>query len=667
MINKKVLLWMALFIKVSLYAQSQNRFITQADSCMNVYDYKNAIEFYKKAISQKASPQNLYKLCLAYNPEVKNEYLESKSILKKLTITKISDSLLLAKIHFELGNRLRANYQYDSAEVYLKKSMGIGNKYQYFEPLQKITRLYTNKGDFDLALKYALETTKAAEKTNDTDLLARSYLDRGLIYKSMNKNDPKALQYFETALKLAKSTTNYKTLSFIYESISNYYANIAYQNNDTKLIKKALGYMELAYDASKKCNDYIGMAHNSMALASLYSDLNNYIIAEKKYKDAGKILISIDSPSNKAEYFYYYGDFLFMSGKDKNKGLAYLDSAANIWGKAGLKYYQSLAMRSMALGYEDIGNLKKALELQKQFNDLDVAIRGEKTQKQLQELNIKYETEKKDAQLAQQKVQLLEKQQRITQIALSAALILLVLMALFAYYRHKQRQKISKMESEFEQATQQLESFNYSVSHDLRHPLINAQHSLEELEKDIKSNDKHLNLISKVQNSIATMNEIIDTMLLLASIERNSLQVTEINTKDLVNDIIDDFAIDSNNIIYVGELPTIKADVRLLRQVFVNLLSNAIKYSSPKNNPKVEILSENKNGQIQFIISDNGIGFDERFSNKLFQLFGRLHADINGIGVGLVIVKKIIEKHGGKVWATAKQNQGAKFMFELPN
>jgi signal transduction histidine kinase len=163
------------------------------------------------------------------------------------------------------------------------------------------------------------------------------------------------------------------------------------------------------------------------------------------------------------------------------------------------------------------------------------------------------------------------------------------------------------------------------------------------------------------------MSNIIEGLLELSSIERNSLKIREVNMQDLVEDILGEFK--TNCKFEIQELPTIKADTRLMRQVLVNLISNAIKYTSEIAQAKVVISSHNNEtkNKVIFEIKDNGIGFEEKQGQKLFQLFGKLHVQKSGLGIGLVIVKKIIEKHNGHVWANSKTNEGATFGFELPS
>jgi two-component system, sensor histidine kinase and response regulator len=165
------------------------------------------------------------------------------------------------------------------------------------------------------------------------------------------------------------------------------------------------------------------------------------------------------------------------------------------------------------------------------------------------------------------------------------------------------------------------------------------------------------------------MQHIIHALLSLSEIGRNNLTLKAVNTQDLVADILSEMPnADTGKVptIDLGDLPVVQADVALLRQVFVNLLTNALKYSATKPHPTVKISANTEVTFTHFFVEDNGLGFDEKATHRLFQVFGRLHPDVEGIGIGLVIVKKIVEKHGGQVTASGALGKGARFGFSLP-
>ncbi|TDB59562.1 GHKL domain-containing protein [Arundinibacter roseus] len=312
---------------------------------------------------------------------------------------------------------------------------------------------------------------------------------------------------------------------------------------------------------------------------------------------------------------------------------------------------------------ENLKDYKYAFRLQLASQALNDSLDLIENKQMAEELTVKYETEKKDAQLANQEIELLTRRQQLTQTALLGTLSILIIGVAFVFYRWQHSQRIKQIESDFEQTAKQLQSFNYSVSHDLRQPIYGIEYALKQLHRtDPAPNQIHL--LAQANKSVNNMKGIIEGLLDLSSIERSRLVLAEVNTELLIKDVLEQMP--THATITIDSLPIVKADVRLLRQVFVNLLSNAIKYSDQQAEPHIQICATQTINKVSFEVSDNGLGFDDQFGDKLFQLFGRLHPQVEGVGIGLLIVKKIVEKHGGKVYASGKPHLGAKFGFDLP-
>jgi light-regulated signal transduction histidine kinase (bacteriophytochrome) len=164
------------------------------------------------------------------------------------------------------------------------------------------------------------------------------------------------------------------------------------------------------------------------------------------------------------------------------------------------------------------------------------------------------------------------------------------------------------------------------------------------------------------------MGDLIDDMLAFSKLGRDGIAKTRISSDEMVKEIIDGLD-GKNNIKWnIQSLPDINADIKTMRQVWINLLSNAIKYSRNREHPQIEIGASSHKGYDTFFVKDNGVGFNQRYSKKLFKVFQRLHTteEFEGTGVGLAIVEKIISKHGGNVWAEAEEGKGASFFFTIP-
>jgi light-regulated signal transduction histidine kinase (bacteriophytochrome) len=233
--------------------------------------------------------------------------------------------------------------------------------------------------------------------------------------------------------------------------------------------------------------------------------------------------------------------------------------------------------------------------------------------------------------------------------------------------------KVKERTAELENVNKELESFSYSISHDLRAPLriINGfakmllKREAEKLDSDAK---EYLDVI--MDNAIH-MGQLIDDLLNFSRMGNTPLNKTEVEMQSLVQGIADDMLASDPQTkaqIKIGKVRTAECDYNLMKQVWINLLSNAIKYSRKKEKPMIEIGSMRKDGHIVYYVKDNGAGFNMEHYDKLFSVFQRLHkvSEYEGTGVGLALSQRIITRHGGRIWAEATVDKGATFYFSLP-
>lgn len=226
--------------------------------------------------------------------------------------------------------------------------------------------------------------------------------------------------------------------------------------------------------------------------------------------------------------------------------------------------------------------------------------------------------------------------------------------------------------AQLELTNKELESFSYSVSHDLRAPLrsINGYSQILEEEHIGQLGDEPKRLFRIIRNNAKKMGTLIDDLLSFARMGRKEVARVPVDLHKLTEAIIADQMQASKSIVKVEVKPLLPAngDPVLLSQVYENLISNAVKYSSKSSNPAIEIGSFEKEEENVYYVKDNGAGFDMNYAHKLFGVFQRLHShsEFEGTGVGLAIVQRIIVKHGGRVWAEGKIGEGAVFYFSLP-
>ncbi|HEY9044917.1 MAG TPA: CHASE3 domain-containing protein [Ohtaekwangia sp.] len=219
----------------------------------------------------------------------------------------------------------------------------------------------------------------------------------------------------------------------------------------------------------------------------------------------------------------------------------------------------------------------------------------------------------------------------------------------------------------------ELEAFTYSVSHDLRAPLRSIDGYARILDEDYaaKLDDEGRRVLNVVMNNARRMGQLIDDLLDFSRIGRKEIVRGTVDMLQLVQSVSDEMlAHEEGRSIDVefGALEPAIADLHLLKQVWVNLLSNAMKYTGKKERAFIQIASHKNGTEIIYSVRDNGAGFDMQYVHKLFGVFQRLHRaqDFQGTGVGLAIVHRIIARHGGRVWAEGKVNEGATFYFTLP-
>jgi light-regulated signal transduction histidine kinase (bacteriophytochrome) len=233
-------------------------------------------------------------------------------------------------------------------------------------------------------------------------------------------------------------------------------------------------------------------------------------------------------------------------------------------------------------------------------------------------------------------------------------------------------QRVIERTAQLEAANKELEAFSYSVSHDLRAPLRAIDGFSRMLNEDYEAvlPDGAQNLLTRIRHNTKRMGDLINDLLAFSRIGRKALRVEDVDMNELVQEVLNDFRADNaleHVEIVVESLPSCQADRSLLKQVWINLISNAIKYSSKVENSRIEIRHiAQRHGNV-YVVKDNGVGFDMHYVDKLFGVFQRLHKDdeYEGTGIGLAVVRRIIERHGGSVWAEAESGKGATFYFTI--
>jgi signal transduction histidine kinase len=234
-------------------------------------------------------------------------------------------------------------------------------------------------------------------------------------------------------------------------------------------------------------------------------------------------------------------------------------------------------------------------------------------------------------------------------------------------------EQLERRSGELEASNKELEAFAYSISHDLRAPLrhmvgfaeLLGQHAATALD------EKSRGYTTTILDAAKRMGALIDDLLAFSRIGRAETRASTVSLRQLVNEVVEEMRPDMAGRIVswrIGDLPDLYCDRSMLRMVFMNLITNAVKFTRPCERAEIEIGSfEDARGMVVFV-RDNGVGFDMRYSNKLFRVFQRLHRseEFEGTGIGLATVQRIIQRHGGIVWAEGSVNGGATLFLAVP-
>lgn len=240
--------------------------------------------------------------------------------------------------------------------------------------------------------------------------------------------------------------------------------------------------------------------------------------------------------------------------------------------------------------------------------------------------------------------------------------------------RKQAEEKVNKLMYDLSRSNRELEQFAYVASHDLQEPLRKIASFTELLAGRYRG--KHLDekadtFMEYIVDGATRMQTMINDLLSLSRVTTRAKELVPVNCNNLLARVLQDIELlvkESGAVITIGELPTVNADDVQLGLVFQNVISNAVKYRAKDRSPEIHVSAEKKNGDVVFSIRDNGIGIEPRHFDRIFQLFQRLHTreEYAGTGIGLALCKKIVERHGGRIWVESDTDKGSVFYFTIP-
>ena len=619
---------------------------------------QEAIKAYEKGLKHCTVSDTIYSdLKIAISTAYFNlgNYQKQKQYLLQTLHTKNRKTGLYA-IYNNLGlsNNMLGNS--DSALFYLKKADSVNTTKQLKRSsvYDNYRQVYADLGFRDKELFYALKALATDKNNSDSAKIGSSMADLGEVFGKL-KNFNKSEVYFKGALKLAFSTRNHVEVSRAYEGIGFAKMGLSQWKEADFFFRKGLQY-------DQQHHNPIGTAFGWLNLATLKNKQRDYVSALRYSEKSEQIFLQNPYPIGNIKIAFEKATALFGLRKYAQAASILEGSIAIAKKINGIEYLMKTYLL-LAECDEETGKFSTALDYFKLYQKaITEQLKRENTQA-TRELTIKYETVQKERQITAQQVTLLQNEKQGRNTIIGGLIVFLALFGAFVWYRSQQLRRVARMQTQFVQTTKQLESFNYSVAHELLHPIIQMRNCLETM-----GNNPTKIQLDNIRQLLTHMNGLVQLMLQLSKIENEPLIFGKANTRLIVEDVVSAIVPPPHITIKLQAMPTVLADVFLLRQVFINLLQNAIKYSHNQPHPMIEINANCFQGRCRFCVKDNGAGFSPTEAKSLFTLFHRLHTNdhTEGYGVGLVIVKTIIEKHGGRVWAEGETGQGATFWFELP-
>ncbi len=591
--------------------------------------------------------------------------------------------------HLRLGQSFITTARFDEALMHIKKAeahpvLRTDSKEQA-KVLSLAGAAYESLGNYEQAFQYQLKALGSRERMKDSLGIAESLYKIGSLYFHHKKYED-ALRNYKDALSICQSSQavpakyTFNCLS----AIGSVYERMSMQ-------KEALAFNLESLELAERIGNDRNKAYALLNIGEIYAKQGAFAQAQEALNNALRIGKAMSLVRVEILAYKNLGQ-LYLDKGQVDKALSSLNQAYALCKETNSNSTLAEVLQIIFAAHEANYNYAAANHYLKEYTALKDSLLNETTVKEISRLNTLYEVEKKESeiQILQKEKDLFKAKQKADQltntILIGASIFLLILSGLFFYWmneQHKSNIKLQSLNRQIEDQNRQLASYNeelrqyaYVASHDLQEPLRTIGSFVTILKRKYTDqlDDQARQYMDYVTKGVSRLQRLLKDLLTYTHIDREKTDSDVVHTGTLVRTVLDSLQetireAQANILFDQNAMPVVKGSNLHLSLVFQNLISNAIKFRSEVP-PEVEIgcLTEASKGEYLFYVRDNGIGVPADFQTKMFEMFTRLHArdEYEGSGIGLATCRKIVENHGGRIWAESEPGMGTAIFFTLP-
>lgn len=489
-------------------------------------------------------------------------------------------------------------------------------------------------GNYDESMRCYLDANTHLElipkKTFDQNYeLALSYHNIAILFKAQN-DQPKRLEYLKKAMQISKKINSDKGMAICFNALSNYYL----QQNE---LEKALNLQNKALDLRIKIKDFSGMGATYNNIATIYMEKGDLHKAADYLEKAYQFKIQVGNVYQLTNHYIAEGE-LFIALSNPNRAIEAFKKGVELALQNDLTFELAMLFEHLANVYELIEDYKLANEYRKDLLHVNKKLFDSQKGKALLELKNKFELEKKDRE---------------------------------AKILKTRKKEIELYANRLETMNNELKQFAHIASHDLKEPIRTMRMYLMLMEKRLQSSVPEVKeYIDLLKESSERMYNLVNDLLLFTKMDFKRSNAEPIPMLDLIEDvkkILMQVITEKKATIELRSIHTLLGEKFQILQLFQNLIFNGIHYNRSEH-PKIVINAVEEEDFLICSISDNGIGIEEEYWDKIFNIFQRLHneEEYTGTGIGLAICKRVAENHGGKIWVESSLGVGSTFYIQLP-